>query len=135
SRFKLLEGSGGLGRDWSDNIEHSGDGFAKIRYWFAGEELAGISASRCFGSFSEVNRNLTQKSERDHAGSGIAIKLGISIDLDIDPNLIARRLLGRGIRIWVRRAQGPCDLQGALTFFLRNRRIQFRNLPDLAAGQ
>src|SRR5205085_6443673 len=88
-RFKLLESSGSLSRNWSNNIEHSGDGFAKIGDPFPGEELAGIGAAGGFGSFGEVNRNFAQKSQRDHAGFGIAIKLGISIDLDIDPNLIA----------------------------------------------
>src|SRR2546430_15588328 len=59
SQFELLEGGSGLGRDWSDNIEHFGDGFAKIRHSFAGEELAGIGPPRCFSSFGEVNRNFT----------------------------------------------------------------------------
>src|SRR5205085_7493064 len=87
-QFQLLKSSSGLGRDWRDNIEHSGEGFAKIRYSFASEDLAGIGPTGCLRSFGEVNCNLTQKSKGNHAGFGVAIKLSISIDLDIDPNLI-----------------------------------------------
>ena len=110
-----------------------GDRFAEIRDAFAGKHFAIARAAGGLFALGKIDRRLTEKTESDEARPGVFINAGLLVDADIDARFVLWFLRRRRARIaGVQRGGGSLGAGGV---FLRNRRIQFLDLPDLAASQ